>query len=134
MWQLCPTFQQLTSELHDSTDLGTWFPEILLEHTQTHCARVGRRVIGNVGVVNLGGEANSGWFERIVWWQLELEAEDTALVVIRESSTEAHDPYSVGRAGWAFHGHTPVEEVGFVYQTNCDARRRRAGELAEFLE
>ena len=65
-WEKFRTFQQLTGEFKDRIELGAWLPEVWLEHAQTHGARVWRRIIGDIGMVDFGGEADSWWLEGIV--------------------------------------------------------------------
>lgn len=75
------TFQQLSGKFQHGRHLGAGLPLAVLEHSETHGAAVGRVVIADVGVVDLGGKGDGRGLERVGWWKGDVESEDTALVI-----------------------------------------------------
>lgn len=73
------TFQKLSRELQHRTHFGRRFPLRVLQHAQAHGAGVGRRVIGDVWVVDFRREGDCWWLEGVVWWECDVECEVTAL-------------------------------------------------------
>jgi len=83
------TFQQLSGKLQDGSHLGAGLPLAVLEHSETHCAAVGRAVIADVWVVDFRGEGDGWCLEGVACGKGEVEGEDAALVTcVRDEDTQ----------------------------------------------
>lgn len=70
-------------------------------------------------MVDLGIELNLGWLEGVVFGQLNLECEFTALIMSELDDGRQEKTYSIDRAGGARHLGYPIRHVIVNGQFDC---------------